>query len=93
MSHIANYEATLAARYGIVQAYTPSDDRLALLGLRSTDPAAITVQSQRRELTGADRRRICRLACKRVGLQQPRFNRHRTDTLERCISRGRTQRA
>lgn len=87
MAHIANYDATLAARYGIVQPFAPADDRLALLGLPSTDDNAITVQSRRRELTDVEKRRVCRMACGKVGAPRPRFNSTRTAMLERCLAR------
>jgi|LakMenEpi03Aug12_release.lakeMendotaPanAssembly.Ray.scaffolds.fasta_scaffold1439000_1 hypothetical protein len=87
MAHIANYDATLAARYGIVQPFAPADNRLALLGLRSSNANAITVRSRRHELTDVEKRRVCRMACGKIGARRPRFNSTRTAMLERSLAR------
>ncbi len=89
LHHIGNYDAHLAARYGIVQTIElPTDHFVSKLGIASQSPGAVTVKSKGKVLTNQDKRRICRNACARIGANRPRFNSTRTALYERTLSRS-----
>lgn len=89
LQHIDNYDAYLAARYGIVETVKlPADHFVAKLGIATLSPGAVTVRSKGKVLTNQDKRRICRHACARIGARRPRFNSTRTALYESTLSRS-----